>query len=77
MSPTTEGVLATALALPEVDRFELVEALIASLAAADRPPVDESWGPVVRRRSAELASGAVAAVSWDEVKRQARERTGG
>ncbi len=72
-----EEVLTAALALPDDDRLELVEALIASLQPADRPPFDESWREVIRRRSAELRSGAVTPIPWDEVKRQAREKAGG
>ena len=77
MSPTTEQLLEAALALPDGDRLEFVEALAASLRPEDRPPFDESWREVVRRRSAELRSGAVTPVSWPEVKRQAREKAGG
>jgi putative addiction module component (TIGR02574 family) len=73
MSSTTEEVLSAALALPDGDRLELVEALIASLQPTDRPPFDDSWREVIRRRSAELRSGAVSPVLWAEVKRQARE----
>ncbi len=72
-----EEVLTAALALPDDDRLELVEALIASLQPADRPPFDESWREVIRRRSAELRSGAVTPIPWDEVKRQARGKAGG
>ena len=72
-----DDVLSAALALPDGDRLELVEALIASLQPADRPPFDDSWRDVIRRRSAELRSGAVTPIPWDEVKRQAREKAGG
>ena len=77
MSQTTEQVLDAALALAEDDRLELVEALIASLQPSDRPPFDESWREVIKRRSAELRSGKVTPVPWAEVKRQARERASG
>ena len=76
MTPT-EQVLDAALALPEDGRLELVEALIASLQPTDRPPFDESWREVIKRRSAELRSGKITPVPWAEVKRQAREQTGG
>lgn len=75
MSTTTEQLLNAALTLPDDDRFELVEALIASFQSADQPPFDESWREVIRRRSAELSSGQVAGVPWAEVKRRAREST--
>lgn len=77
MSTTTEEVLSAALTLPDGDRLELVEALITSLQPADHPPFDDSWREVIRRRSAELLSGAVAPIPWAEVKRQAREKAGG
>lgn len=77
MNPTTDHLLNAALALPNADRVELVEALIASLQPADRPPFDESWREVIRRRSAELRTGQVAPIPWAEVKRQAREKAGG
>jgi putative addiction module component (TIGR02574 family) len=72
MKSTTEELLDTALALPAGDRLEFAEALVASLRPEDRPPFDESWREVIRRRSAELASGEVKPVPWSEVKRQAR-----
>jgi putative addiction module component (TIGR02574 family) len=77
MSPSAEQLLDAALALPDEDRLEFVEALAASLPAADRPPFDESWRKVIERRSAELRSGQVTPVPWAEVKRQAREKAGG
>ena len=77
MTPAMEEVLSAALALPEAERLELAEALLVSLQPTDRPPFDESWREVIRRRSAELRSGAVKAVPWEEVKRQAREKASG
>jgi putative addiction module component (TIGR02574 family) len=77
MSPRTEQLLTSVLELPDDDRLELTEALIASLRPADQPPLDESWREVIRRRSAELRSGLVTPIPWSEVKRQAREKAGG
>ena len=77
MNSTMETLLNAALALPDSERVELVEALIASFQLEDRPPFDESWREVIQRRSAELRSGQVVPVSWADVKRQAREKAGG
>jgi len=77
MNSTTEQLFDAALALPDSDRVELVEALIASFQPADRPPFDESWREVIQRRSAELRSGQVNPVPWPTVKKQAREKSGG
>ena len=67
MSPTAKNLLSTALDLEAEDRLEIVEALIVSLHhPTERPPFDDSWREVVRRRSAELASGLVTPVPWSE-----------
>jgi putative addiction module component (TIGR02574 family) len=61
--------LILALELPDDDRLELIEALLVSFQSPDRPPFDESWRDVIRRRSAELATGTVVPVPWEELKR--------
>jgi putative addiction module component (TIGR02574 family) len=75
MSAATEQLLEAALALPDEDRLEFVEALAASLRPEDRPPFDESWLKVIQRRSTELRTGAVTPIPWSEVKRKAREKS--
>lgn len=77
MTHTAEQILNSALELPDADRLELIEALIDSVEPSDRPPFDESWREVIRRRSADLASGSATPIPWAEVKRRAREATGG
>lgn len=77
MSQTAKELLDAALALPGEHRLELAEALLASLDPSLRPPLDESWREVIRRRSAELRSGEVAGVTWDDVKRRAQDRGNG
>jgi putative addiction module component (TIGR02574 family) len=68
-----EQLLEAVLALPDGDRLEFVEAVIASLQPGDRPPFDKSWREIIQRWSAELRSGKVTPVSWAEVKHQARD----
>jgi putative addiction module component (TIGR02574 family) len=77
MSSTAEQVLSAAMALTDEERLEVAEALFASLQSEEQPPFDDSWREVVRRRSAELRTGAVCAVPLDDVIRQAREKAGG
>lgn len=77
MTPTATQVLTAALDLPDEDRVEIIEALMASVGPAEGVPFDESWREVIRRRSAELDSGAIASIPWEEVKRRAREALGG
>jgi len=74
MSPTAEQLLTAALALSEDERFQLVEALIASLQGEDEPPFDDSWREIIRRRSAELREGKVAPVPWSEVQATSARR---
>jgi putative addiction module component (TIGR02574 family) len=76
MNTTTDQIMDAALGLPETDRVELAEALLASLQPTDRPPFPESWRAVIARRSDELRTGRVQAIPWTEVKRRARERDG-
>ena len=49
MSPTSEQLLSDVLALPEGERLEFVEALLASFRPDDGPPFDESWREVIER----------------------------
>ncbi|MBA3314254.1 MAG: addiction module protein [Planctomycetota bacterium] len=77
MNSKVEQVLDAALALPDGDRVELVEALLASFQSSDRPPFDESWREVIQRRSAELRTGQVTPVPWSEVKNGARRKARG
>ena len=77
MNAAAEHVLNAALVLPDGDRLELAEALIASLQPEDEPPFDESWRQVIQRRGAELRSGQVTPIPWAEVKKRAREKAGG
>ena len=48
MSPSTEQVLQTALALSAPEQVELIEALVAELDHADPQPLDDAWwtGPL-------------------------------
>jgi putative addiction module component (TIGR02574 family) len=72
MSPTTEEVLHSALALPVGEQVELIEALIAALDEADPEPLDEAWMAEIRRRSAELDAGKVTPIPWSVVRERAR-----
>jgi len=77
MGPATEQVLQAALALPEEERLELVEALLTSHAPPEEPPFDPAWLDEVRRRSAEVEAGAVNLDSWSVVRERVRRRLEG
>ncbi|MFO0787976.1 MAG: addiction module protein [Pirellulales bacterium] len=77
MNPNIDQFIDSALALPDGERLELVEAVLASLRPEDRPPFDEAWRPVIERRSQELLTGDVIGVPWSEVKRRGQEQQRG
>ena len=60
--------------LPEQDRATLAGVLIESLDPAPDPGVEAAWAEEIRRRVAELDSGAVKTVSWEEVRRDLFDR---
>lgn len=72
-----QEVLEAACSLPEEDRLELVDELIATLEPEDKPPLDEEWVAEIQRRSREYDAGRMPAVPWDVVKDQARKRVFG
>jgi Putative addiction module component len=49
VSTSTEDVMSAALDLPDDDRLELVEALIASFQISDQFPFDDSWHETIQR----------------------------
>ena len=67
MSQTVAEILNAALALPEDERAELAELITASLPSSSLHP---AWGDELRRRAAEIDSGEVKPVPWDEVRKQ-------
>lgn len=75
MSQPAEKVREAALELTEKERAELAYVLLQSLDGdleRDEGYV-EAWDEELARRSAEVASGEVELVSWEDVKRDARE----
>jgi putative addiction module component (TIGR02574 family) len=77
MSPTTEQLLTSVLNLPESERLELAEAIL----AASEPPASEltgeAWLAELHRRSGAIDSGEGALAPWAEVKRRVRGRLEG
>ena len=77
MKGTAKKVLNAALKLPELDRVELVEELLADLDGSD-DGVDAAWATEIDRRTREIDEGKVKPVSVAAVRRridrQARER---
>jgi putative addiction module component (TIGR02574 family) len=74
MSPATEQLLQAALALPEAERWELVDALLASQDQSKELPFDPAWLSEIQRRSAELEAGPVTSTPWPVVRERVRQR---
>ncbi len=68
MSRDACEILKEALALPPEARAALADYLWDSLDAEVDPDVEESWRQEIRRRIAQLDSGAVAAIPWSEAR---------
>ena len=77
MSPAAQQVLQLALTLPEDERLDLVDALIASRGYESELPFDPELLVEINRRSAEIESGAVQTAPWSVVRERVRRRLEG
>lgn len=76
MKTQVEDVVRQALELDESDRAEVASRLLESLEPASEE-ADAGWVAEIERRAAELESGAVEAVLWEELReRLMRDRRG-
>ena len=77
VSATPTALRDEALALPAEQRAELAVELLASLdddiSEEDPDEIDRAWGDEMLRRSAQIASGEVKTLTWDEVLAQVAE----
>jgi putative addiction module component (TIGR02574 family) len=77
MTRPAKDIVNAAKRLPESDRLEIVEELLASLDLPGEEDVDAAWAAEVERRSREIDQGIVRPIPWSEVKSRARERVRG
>lgn len=77
MGPATEQLLQAALALPEEERLELAEALLAAQDSSSELPFDPAWLSEIQRRSAEIEAGTAPMTPWPVVRERVRERLKG
>jgi putative addiction module component (TIGR02574 family) len=66
--------LELAIALPEAQRVQLVDALIDSLTPADAVPLSDAWLAEIERRSVAYYSGGVTTATWETVRDRVRQR---
>lgn len=74
MDRTYDGILEVALTLPDEQRVQLVDALIATLAPEDQPEFDEALISELERRCDELDAGHATTVPWEEVRGRVQDR---
>lgn len=60
--------------LPERDRATLAGLLIESLEADADPDVEAAWRDEIERRVADIDSGNVETIPWEEVRRRLLDR---
>jgi putative addiction module component (TIGR02574 family) len=70
MAASKDDIFRTALSLPELERADLIGALIDSLDTEVEAGVEEAWRAEIERRSQELESGAVQSIPWDVVRQR-------
>ena len=69
-----EKVRADALNLPESDRAELAQDLMASLDGPADPDADKAWDAEILRRLAEIDAGTARLIDRDEFSKRMRGR---
>jgi putative addiction module component (TIGR02574 family) len=67
MKPAVEDILRQALKLDEQDRAEVAARMLDSLEPAG-PQSEGVWLAEIERRAAELESGAVQGVPWEDLR---------
>jgi putative addiction module component (TIGR02574 family) len=68
MEPNVKEVFREAMQLPERDRAVLAGLLIETLDPVSEPEVEAAWSAEIERRLAEVDSGTVELISWEEVR---------
>ncbi len=63
-----EAVLTAAFALPVAERLQLIDALAATVPDDSPPTLSPEWLAELERRSAEIDSGTVKLIPWEEVR---------
>lgn len=66
MQRSAAEVLEAALALPEDERAQLAEKLVASLDGDVDPDAEAAWGQEIERRLARIEAGQSKTISMDE-----------
>lgn len=74
MKPAAKKVLHAALDLPEKDKIQVVEELLAGIEGEPDPDAEAAWADEIARRTREIERGEVKPVPWSKVRKLAAER---
>jgi putative addiction module component (TIGR02574 family) len=77
MTKPAKEILNAAIKLPEKERLQIVEELLASLDPVADDAVDAAWVEEVEKRSREIKEGTVRPLPWEDVRSAARKRVRG
>ena len=77
MKQATKKVLAAALELPEKEKIQVVEELLAAIDGETDPDATRAWEEEIARRTLEIERGEVKPVPWSVVKERLVERVRG
>jgi putative addiction module component (TIGR02574 family) len=66
-----------AIVLPYSERAKLVDALLTTLDPVTEDDCDTAWFAEIGRREQAIADGSAKLHSWEDIKRQAREKVNG
>jgi putative addiction module component (TIGR02574 family) len=73
MSQVTEALYQIAMTLPETERVSLADRILDSVSPEEGVQLHPAWKEEIRRRLAQIDSGEVTPIPWEEVKRRAWE----
>jgi len=77
MTGPAKKIINAAINLPENDRLQIIEELLASLEPDTDKDVDAAWQAEIERRSREIKQGVGRPDPWAVVKAQARKQVRG
>jgi putative addiction module component (TIGR02574 family) len=71
-----DSILSAASQLPVADRVRLIDALAATVPDDCLPALSGEWLAEIERRSAEIDSGAVSPIAWEQVREDLFKKVG-
>ena len=77
MKQAAKKILNAALELPEKEKIQVIDELLAGIEGEPDPDAEGAWADEIARRTHEITERIVKPVPWSEVKKLAAERLRG